>query len=89
VGEAIGITDRCRGPSCVVLEPVHARAVKQACPGWADRTYHVFLPKHRAGNPRGETELYVRVAPGLYRLHRSQARQGMVRHRHRVLHHGL
>lgn len=27
-----------------------------------------FLSKHRVGNPGGETELFVRVAPGLYRL---------------------
>lgn len=27
-----------------------------------------FLPKHRVGNPRNETELFVRVRPGLYRL---------------------
>jgi hypothetical protein len=27
--------------------------VRRACPGWADRTYSVFLPKHREGNPGG------------------------------------
>ncbi len=27
-----------------------------------------FLPKHRCGNPGGETELFVRIAPGLYKL---------------------
>lgn len=27
-----------------------------------------FLPKHRIGNPRNETELFVRIRPGLYRL---------------------
>lgn len=27
-----------------------------------------FLPKHRVGNPGGETELFIRVMPGLYRL---------------------
>ena len=27
-----------------------------------------FLSKHRIGNPGGDTELFVRVAPGLYRL---------------------
>lgn len=27
-----------------------------------------FLPKHRVGNPGGETELFVRVRPGVYRL---------------------
>ena len=27
-----------------------------------------FLSKHAVGNPRGNSELFVRVAPGLYRL---------------------
>lgn len=27
-----------------------------------------FLPKHRVGNPGGYTELFVRIAKGLYRL---------------------
>ena len=48
-------------------EPLDAEAVKRACPGWADRTYHVFLSKHALGNPGKYTELFVRVAPGLYR----------------------
>ena len=28
----------------------------------------VFLPKHRVGNPGGETELFVQVRRGVYRL---------------------
>lgn len=27
-----------------------------------------FLPKHRVGNPGGNTELFVRGRPGVYRL---------------------
>ena len=27
-----------------------------------------FLPKHRVRNPGGDTELFVRVRPGVYRL---------------------
>ena len=27
------------------------RDVRRACPGWADHTYGVFLPKHRKGDP--------------------------------------
>lgn len=27
-----------------------------------------FLPKHRVGNPGGYTELFVRIAKGLYKL---------------------
>jgi len=49
-------------------EPFDAAAVKRACPDWADRTYQVFLAKHADGNPGGNTVLFVRVAPGLYRL---------------------
>ena len=49
-------------------QPFRAADVRAACPGWASRTYHVFLAKHREGNRRGETVLFVRVASGLYRL---------------------
>ena len=27
-----------------------------------------FLPKHRVGNPGGNTELFVRISAGLYKL---------------------
>ena len=50
-----------------LAEPFDADAVKRACPGWADRTYHVFLAKHAVGNPGENTELFVRVTPGRYR----------------------
>lgn len=50
--------------------PIHFRAadVAKACPEWAPNTFGTFLPKHAVGNPKGETELFVRVAPGLYCL---------------------
>jgi hypothetical protein len=48
-------------------QPFNAAMVARACPGWADRTYHVFLAKHAEGNGH-TTELFVRVAPGLYKL---------------------
>jgi len=48
-------------------EPFSSDDVKHACPGWALRTYSVFLPKHAVGNPGRTTELFERVAPGLYR----------------------
>lgn len=50
-----------------LAQPFDAEMVKRACPGWADRTYHVFLSKHAVGNG-ATTELFKRVAPGLYRL---------------------
>lgn len=48
-----------------LVEPFDAATVKRACPGWADRTYHVFLPKHVVGNGN-TTELFIRVGRGLY-----------------------
>jgi hypothetical protein len=48
-------------------EPFGSDDVKYACPGWASRTYSVFLAKHAVGNPGKATELFERVAPGRYR----------------------
>ena len=42
--------------------------VRRACPGWADRTYGVFLPKHRVGNPGGYTPYFERYEDGSYSL---------------------
>jgi hypothetical protein len=50
-----------------LAEPFNAEMVKLACPGWAEKTYHVFLGKHAVGN-RATTELFERVATGFYRL---------------------
>jgi len=47
-------------------EPFCASTVMRACPGWAEKTYHVFLGKHAVGNG-STTELFIRVARGLYR----------------------
>ena len=49
-------------------EPFGAADVKRTFPGFAEKTYHVFLPKHRVGNLGGETELFVREGRGQYRL---------------------
>jgi hypothetical protein len=51
-----------------LAEPFSSETVKRACPGWAGNTYKVFLNKHRVGNPGRETELFVRVAPGRFKL---------------------
>ena len=45
-----------------------AEDLKAACPGWADRTYKVFLSKHRVGNPGGYTPYFKRRSRGLYSL---------------------
>ncbi len=49
-------------------ERFRAADVRDACPGWAKSTYSVFLPKHRLGNPAGETVLFVRNEDGSYSL---------------------
>lgn len=49
-------------------EPFTADDVRMAVPGYADHTYGVFLPKHRVGNPGGNTELLIRVKRGFYKL---------------------
>lgn len=45
-----------------------AEDVKKAVPGFANKTYNAFLPKHRRGNPGQNTELFERISLGLYRL---------------------
>ncbi|MFF4879492.1 hypothetical protein [Micromonospora sp. NPDC000668] len=42
--------------------------VRRACPGWADHTYGVFLPKHRQGNPGGYTAYVLQNPDGTYSL---------------------
>jgi hypothetical protein len=53
-----------------LTQPFDASMAKKACPGWADRTYHTFFGKHAVGNGL-ETELFVRVRRGFYRLNNS------------------
>jgi hypothetical protein len=52
-----------------LIEPFRAADVNWAC-GITDAG--TFLPKHRVGNPgmngKRNTEHFVRIAPGLYRL---------------------
>jgi hypothetical protein len=48
-------------------EPFGPEEVRRACPGWAQRTYSTFLPKHAVGNPGKTSELFEWVGPGQYR----------------------
>jgi len=48
-------------------QPFNKATFKKACPGWAEHTYTVFLPKHAVGNGH-TTELFIRVGPGLYKI---------------------
>jgi len=49
-------------------EPFNAEMVRKACPGWSKNSYSAFLPKHAYGNPGGNTELFVKVRRGFYRI---------------------
>jgi hypothetical protein len=52
----------------VLPERFRSADLRRTCPGWADHTYGVFLPKHRRGNPGGYTEYFVRHDDGSYSL---------------------
>ena len=54
-----------------LAEPFNAAMVRRACGASAHRTYEVFLPKHRVGNPGRYTELFIQVSRGRYRLNNS------------------
>jgi hypothetical protein len=49
-------------------ERFRADDVRRTCPGWADSTYSVFLPKHRLGNPGGYTAYFRQHSDGSYSL---------------------
>ena len=49
-------------------EPFTKEDFRNACPNHGEGTYQAFLDKHRVGNPRGNSELFVKVAPGLFKL---------------------
>lgn len=51
-------------------EPFGHEEFRSACPGLGQGTYAAFLNKHRVGNPGGASELFLRVAPGRFRLAR-------------------
>jgi hypothetical protein len=49
-------------------EPFNGKMFKKACPGFADRTYKTFLPKHRKSNTTETRQLFIRIAPGFYKV---------------------
>ena len=51
-----------------LAEPFNSANVLEAGVRCAQSTLGTFLPKHRVGNPGGNTELFVRVCKGKYRL---------------------
>ena len=53
-------------------EPFNAVMIKDACPGWDDRDYHLCIAEHGVGNGHNP-ELFERVSFGLYCLTRPTA----------------
>ena len=48
--------------------PFSPKDIKRAGVRCADKTPASFLAKHCVGNPGGNTELFIKVAPGRYKL---------------------
>ena len=49
-------------------EPFTRDDFMEVCPDFAERTYKVFLNKHRIGNPGGNSELFERVSKGSFKI---------------------
>ncbi len=49
-------------------EPFTKDDFRKVCPEFGRGTYKAFLWKHRVGNPSGETELFIKVMPGQFKL---------------------
>jgi len=49
-------------------EPFTQRDFKTACPGFGRGTYNAFLWKHLVGNKGGQSELFIKVSPGKFKL---------------------
>jgi hypothetical protein len=49
-------------------EPFSSQDAEKACRGFGRGIYRAFLDKHSVGNPGGNTELFERTAPGMFRL---------------------
>lgn len=49
-------------------EPFKPKDIKIMCPNFNKNTASTFLPKHRKNNPSNNSELFIRVARGEYKL---------------------
>ena len=56
-------------------EPFSSNDVKIACLGFAEKTYPVFLPKHRRGNPGNNSVLFERISKGRYKVIRANLKE--------------
>jgi len=49
-------------------EPFTRDDFKKSCPDFGRETYNAFLWKHSLENSGGETELFIKVSPGKFKL---------------------
>jgi len=49
-------------------EPFTKEDFRNTCPNLGAGTYQAFLDKHRVGNPGDNSELFVKVAPNLFKM---------------------
>jgi hypothetical protein len=49
-------------------EPFTKDEFRHVCPNFKEGTYNAFLWKHRVGNPGKNTELFIKVARGRFKL---------------------
>jgi hypothetical protein len=49
-------------------EPFSKKDFKRACPDFGEGTYNAFLWKHQLGNSESQSELFIKVAPGKFKL---------------------
>ncbi len=49
-------------------QPFRGLDIRRACPGWSERTYYNFPPKHRVGNPGGYTAYFSQHSDGSYSI---------------------
>ena len=54
----------------LLSEPFTAESARRVLPGWQKHTYENVLAQHTVGNGK-RSELFERVAPGWYRIIRS------------------
>ena len=60
------IVKAVRGGS--LIEPFTENDFRRVCPSFAEGTYRSFLHKHAVRNAGGNSELFVRVHPGQFKL---------------------
>ncbi len=49
-------------------QPFNAEMVREACPGWSEKTYQTFFATHSVAGRGKPPALFDRVGHGIYRL---------------------